>query len=47
MPDRTDSELLDIDVALLILAFPVYAIGSCVLAVAGWWNGRRDRRRHD
>lgn len=43
MADLTDSELLDLDMALLIVGAPVYITGFCVLIAWGWWNDRRER----
>lgn len=41
----TDSELLDLDSAILITTLPVVLLGFAVLIVAGWYNDRKDRRR--
>lgn len=44
MADRTDSELLDLDVAILIVGAPVYITGFCVLIAWGFFNDWRARR---
>ncbi len=40
--ELTDSQRLDRDLAILIIAFPFYACAFVGLAVAGWWNDRRN-----
>jgi hypothetical protein len=41
----TDSELLDVDTALLFFGAPVYITCFAALIIWGWWNDRKDRRQ--
>ncbi|HTJ17794.1 MAG TPA: hypothetical protein VL494_13535 [Steroidobacteraceae bacterium] len=37
----TPTELLDADLAILLVTAPIWIAGFVGLAVAGWWNDRR------
>ena len=38
-----DRDLLDADLAIMIVTAPIWIAGFAALVVVGWWNDRRAR----